>query len=97
MVEIFQFPTREVQFEAGVREMLRLAGLNKEMIDWIWADFIPRYESVRRDISFEAPAECDAALRTVKDYFDAKGGAHMSQMLAIETELYIAKFGLPLR
>ena len=42
MVEIFQFPTREVQFEAGVREMLRLAGLNKEMIDWIWADFIPR-------------------------------------------------------
>jgi hypothetical protein len=85
------------KFEASIREGMRLAGFNKEASDWIWADFVPRYESVNRTISFKAPPECDAALETVKEYYVTMEKDYIYEMLTLETELYMAKFGLPLR
>jgi hypothetical protein len=87
MGALIQFRTSmpDDPIEATVRMALRLAGANAAAANWIWNEFAKRVCNVE---SAATSPECAAA--------DVSRGWHLaalSELLAIEAELFHAKFG----
>ena len=83
----FKTSASDDPIEAAVRTALRLAGASPAMANWIWADFASRIYNIE---AAATPAECAAA--------DVSRGWHLaalSELLAIEAELFHATFGGP--
>ena len=81
----FRTSTPDDPVEAAVRTALRLAGANAAAANWIWNEFVKRVYNVE---AAATPPECAAA--------DVSRGWHLaalSELLAIEAELFHAKFG----
>ncbi len=83
----FRVSTPDDPIEAAVRTALRLAGANAAAANWIWNEFVKRVYNVE---AAATPPECKAA--------DVSRGWHLaaiSELLAIEAELFHATFGGP--
>jgi hypothetical protein len=81
----FRISTPDDPIEAAVRTALRLAGANAAAANWIWNEFVKRAYNVE---AAATPPECAAA--------DVSRGWHLaalSELLAIQAELFHAKFG----
>ena len=80
----FKSPAPDDPIEGAVRTALRLAGANATAANWIWGDFASRIYSV------EAAAPSDAS---AGDFSRGWRLAALSEILAIEAELFHAQFG----
>ncbi len=81
----FRTSTPDDPIEAAVRTALRLAGANAAAANWIWNEFVKRVYNVE---AAATPPECAAA-----DFPHAWHLAALLEILAIEAELFHAKFG----
>jgi hypothetical protein len=96
MGDVVDFPAPDENIERMVREALRGAGADQAMIDWIRADFRPRYEGLKSNAELPpAPIECAALINAAIHFFQERVHHAVVQMLLIEIELYQAKFDAP--
>lgn len=100
MSNVIEFPTAEVREWAvvsnAVRELLEMAGVEPDGIEWIVADFKPRFEESRKKYEFNiaADARCIEALNALNEHCATVirdlEWTWIAKLLAVEVELYRA-------
>jgi hypothetical protein len=101
MGDIIEFPRTERDwwrsFAAELKKLKQFAG-HEDAIDWIIADMEPRWAAIGAIASFKAPAdnlEANRLAREIVNFCEDMIGRTRTQMFALESELYTAKFGGP--